>query len=310
MSRDVLSSRPVLKRLVFKAMVAVASHLPLQLTRLLGYAVAAIAWAVDARGRKTVRRNLGHFIPRSCPRARDRAVWAAYQSFAAQLSESMSLDRLPPWLLAPGRLVLVDPWGTFARKPLIGPAILVTVHANWELMLAAVHRLKLIEQVEAIALSQGDASIDHLFERMRGAVGCRSLLLDRAPLAAVRALKAGRILGIIADRDYTGTGLAVRFAGEPMAMPLGPAALAVQTGAPIVPMYLARRGPTSFMLVVDKPLRCDTAIPKQRQLVSLTERLAAVFTRFIAAAPSQWVAFHEAWPTGDLRKNVNEIRVL
>ncbi|MBA2479107.1 MAG: lysophospholipid acyltransferase family protein [Planctomycetes bacterium] len=295
MSRDLFAARPALKRTMFKAMIGVASYLPLPLTRMLGYAVSTIAWSVDARGRRTVRRNLAHFIPPSCPRALDRGVWAHYHSFATQLSESLRLHRLPSWLLAPERLTLVDPWATFAKKPLRGPVILVTVHTNWELMLAAVHRLGLIEQVEAIALSHGDPSIDHIFERMRGAVGCRSLLLDRAPLAAVRALKAGRILGIIADRDYTGSGIDVPIAGQPMTLPLGPAALSVQTGAPIVPMYLARSGPNRFMLFVDKPLLCDPGLAKQRQMADLTGRLAGVFTRFIAAAPTQWIAFHDAW---------------
>ncbi len=295
MSRDVLSKRPALRRLVYKAMAFVAGRLPMPFTRILSVIVSSLMWALDPRGRKAVACNLAHFIPASCPEARSRAVRHAYRSFAAQLSEGLRIDRLPDWYLAADRLALIDPWRVFARRPLAGPAILVTVHSNWELMLAATHRLRLIEQVEAISLSHGDPAIDHLFERKRGQVGCRSLLLDRAPLAALRALKAGRILGILADRDYTGNGVRVPFAGHSMVLPLGPAALAAQTGAPIIPMYLVRTGPTSFGLIVDKPLHADPALPKQHQVVSLTEQLANVLTRFVAAAPSQWVAFHDAW---------------
>lgn len=290
-----LGASPALRRATFRAMDAVANRLPMTLTRVLAIAVGTVMWFLDAAGRRVVARNLAHFIPRECRDARRRAVLRAYREFAVALSEGMRLGRLSPRYLAPDRLRFVDPFRVFASRPLRGPAILVTIHANWELMLAATHRLGLIEQVEAIAMSNGDPAIDHLFERKRAAVGCRSLLLDRAPLAALRALKAGRILGVLADRDYTGNGVRVRFAGEAMALPAGPAALSVQTGAPIVPMVLLRTGPRTFAVVVGRPLRPDPGKAKHAQVRELTDRLARVLARFIATAPSQWVAFHDAW---------------
>jgi KDO2-lipid IV(A) lauroyltransferase len=293
MSRDVLARHGAFKRVVYRLMDAVANRAPMPVTRVLALLVGTITWALDPRGRAVVRRNLAHFIPAACGEARARAVLAAYRSFAVQLSEGFRLGRLPESYLE--RLRLVDPWKVFAERPLRGPAILVTVHANWELMLAAVQRLKLIEQVEAIALSHGDPRIDHLFERKRAAVGCRSLLLDRAPLAALRSLKADRILGILADRDYTGNGVRVPFAGAPLSLPPGPAALSVQTGAPVVPMLLLRVAPTAFAVVVAKPLRADEALPRPQQVLDLTDRLARTMVRFIAAAPTQWVSFHDAW---------------
>jgi KDO2-lipid IV(A) lauroyltransferase len=299
LSRDLLAGRPWVRRAAYRAMDGVANRLPMGAARLLAYAVATFIWLADPRGRVTVRRNLAHFIPPHCPEALARSVRACYRSLALALCEGLRLGRLPERYLSPERLTLVDPWKVFAKRPMRGPAILVTVHANWDLMLAAVHRLKLIEQVEAITLSQGDPAIDHLFERKRALAGCRSLLLDRAPLAALRALKNERVLGILADRDYTGNGVRVPFAGQPMALPLGPAALAVQTGAPIVPMVLVRRSPSRFAVVVGKPLLADASLPKQAQLRTLTDRLARTLVRFIAAAPAQWIAFHDAWRDGE-----------
>ncbi len=286
---------PWLRRWSFRAMDTIANRLPMQATCLLAYGVGTLFWAFDPAGRRVVARNLGHFIPRACVEARQRAVLASYRLFALALSEGMRLGRLPERYLGRERLRLVDPWKVFETRPLVGPAILVTVHANWELMLAATQRLKLIEQVEAITLRQGDPVIDHLLDRKRSLAGCRSLLLDRAPLAALRALKAGRILGVLADRNYSGAGLMVSFAGEQVALPAGPAALAIQTGAPIVPMFLARQGHRRFVLLVGRPLRPDPRLAKPDHIRELTERLDGAMARFIAAAPAQWVAFHDAW---------------
>ena len=295
MSRDVLAGYPRLRLLVYRCKSAIARTSPLWLGRILAYGVGTVLWAFDARGRKVVARNLAHFIPVRCPEARARAVRRNYIAFSWYIYESFRLHRLPPAFFRPPALTITDPWGVFAQRPLRTPAILVTVHSNWELITAAIYHLGLIERVEVIALSSGDRAIDALFERMRNAVGAHSLNLDQAPLGALRALRAGKILGVVGDRDYTGNGLRVPFAGEAMSLPLGPAALAVQTHAPIIPMYLARRTHTSFSLVVGRPIHADPTCSKADQVVALTHQLAAVMVRFIVAAPAQWISFHDAW---------------
>ena len=298
MSRDLFADRPRLRLLLYRAKVRVANACPLWLGRTIAYAVGTLLWACDARGRVTVRRNLAHFLPARCPEALARAVRRSYINFGWYLAESFRLSRLPASFFRAPRLTMVDPWGVFANRPLHGPAILVTVHSHWEVLAAVTHRLGLITGAEVVALGSGDPRIDALFERQRNAVGTRSLLLDRAPLGSLRALKEGKILGLLGDRDYTGHGLAVPFAGEPMALPLGPAALAIQTRSPIIPLFLARSGPTRFTLIVGQPIHADPELPKNQQAELLTRRLACTMLRFIAAAPAQWVAFHDAWRPG------------
>jgi lauroyl/myristoyl acyltransferase len=297
MSRDVLGTHPRLRVLVFRAKFTIASACPMWLGRLLAYTVGTLLWAGDAGGRKVVRRNLAHFIPPRCSEALSRAVRRNYISFCWYIYESFRVHRLPPQFFQPPHLIMVDPWGVFAQRPLRTPAILVTVHINWELTAAAVHHLGLAEAVDIISLSSGDSTIDALFERKRNAVGMRSLSLEQAPLSALRALRAGKILGLVGDRDYSGTGLLVRFAGDLLRLPLGPAALAVQTHAPIIPMILVRQGHTRFKLVIGRPIHGKPGVAKNAQVTVLTEQLAATMTRFIATAPAQWVSFHDAWAT-------------
>ena len=54
----------------------------------------------------------------------------------------------------------------------------------------------------------------------------------------VQRLRAGKIVGLICDRDLTGGGIEVEFFGEKAQMMAGPAALAVQTGAALMPAIL------------------------------------------------------------------------
>jgi len=295
MSRDVLAFNPRLRLALFKAGFAVAEAVPLWLGRTLAYVVGTAAWAFDPRGRRTVARNLAHFLPPGCPQALARAVRRSYVNFAFSVCESFSLRALPRDTFQSPNLELIDPWGTFAARPFPGPAVFTTVHANWLMALGAYHHLGLIRSIEAIRLSHGDPAIDALFERAIAPFGCRSLLLDRAPLASLRALKDGRQLAVVAERDYIGNGLPIRFAGEVTRMPIGPAALAVQTGAPVIPSLMARRSAGRFVLIIGRPVRADPTRAKSEQVADLTRQLSATHARFIAAAPAQWVAFHDAW---------------
>lgn len=301
MSRDVLSASPALRRFGYRLAFVLGRWLPMPLGRLLAYACAQMSWLIDERGRAVVRRNLAHFLPRACPQALDRAVRRNYVAFWWSLYETFHLTAQDRDWCRPPRLELIDPFGVYAKRPLSGPLIMVTVHANWELAVAAHHALGVFEAIEVISLSHDDPEVDALFERMRNAAGGRSLLLDRAPLASLRALRAGKVLGIVADRDYTGSGVPLPFAGEPMLLPVGPAALAVQTGALIVPAFCVRRSPSRFAVIVGRPMRADPARPKNAEVERILRETAHTMLRFIGAAPSQWVAFHDAWASARQR---------
>jgi KDO2-lipid IV(A) lauroyltransferase len=295
MSRDVFASTPRLRQWAFRLKLAIARAMPMPYGRLVAYAVGHLLWWCDARGRRVVERNLSHFIPGRCREALARAVRRNYVNFCLYLYESFRVDRLPARFYTAPHLTVSDPYRVFAAGPLPGPTVLITVHSNWELFPAVTRRLGWTGSIDVIALSSGDPVIDNIFAGLRRSASAESLALDRAPLRTLRALKAGRTVGVVADRDYTGNGLRLPFAGQSMSLPLGPAALAVQTQAPIIPMFLARRGLTRLHLQVGKPLRADPAAPKAQEVDRLMRSLAAAMARFLAAAPAQWVAFHDPW---------------
>lgn len=295
MARDVFAFSPRLRLVAYHLFFAIAEHLPLWLSRTIAYFVAGSCWLVDARGRKMVERNVAHFIPRPCHEAQRRAARRSFISFAFNVCEGFAMGGMKRALFQPPHVELIDPWGVFAVRPRLQPTIFATVHCNWELAIAVYHHLNLINGCAAVALPHNDPAIDTLFDKMRGRFNCRSLLLDRAPLASLRALKDGQHLCLVGERDYTGNGLSVNFGGSPLRMPVGPAALAVQTGAPVVPCLLARRSPTRFVVIIGRPLLADPTRSKQAQVSELTQQLANGYARFLSAAPGQWIAFHDAW---------------
>lgn len=294
MSRDILASSPVYRRLIYRIAFCVTPFVPIWATRLLSYAGGVAAWFADPKGRRVVSANIGGLLGRD-PRRLQTLVRRNYVNFCLVLSDTFRLHALPRHYPHAARVKVIDPWNTLNKRPLKGPMIMATAHANWEMLVAVMHRLGYAPTCRTVALSHGDEVIDALFERARSAVGNRSLLLETAPQGALRALRQGRLLGIVADRDYSGAGVTVPINDKKVSIPVGPAALSIQTGTPVVPLVLIRRGPSNFTLVVDKPLLADPALPKRKAVKKLTTELTMRLTRILRAVPGQWVAFHPYW---------------
>ncbi len=105
------------------------------------------------------------------------------------------------------------------------------------------------------------------------------------PMGALAiALGRGRLVCLVADRDLTGQGVSVDLLGEEARLPVGPAALARRTGAPLLAATLSYHGPL---------LRVDFSDPivvrKGRQgLASTTQQIADWFSVGIRAHPVDW----------------------
>ena len=85
------------------------------------------------------------------------------------------------------------------------------------------------------------------FERVRGALGVTIVPIAGAAEALVEALERGEMVGLVADRVIgRGRGARVELFGAPARLPLGPAALSVQTGAPIWLQAVERVGSGSL----------------------------------------------------------------
>lgn len=296
MSRDVLEASPGLRRLTYRLLFVAVPLIPLQACRFMAWVGATVFWFLDARGRRVVAANLAPLIASRAHEPLRRAVRRSYICFTLSLAEGLHLHRLPPAMLTLPGYRCTDPWKVLADPPLRGPRIMVTLHMNWELAPALLHQRGELALLHALSLTHHDEEIDALYERYRAAAGVRSLWLDRAPLASLRALGEGAVLGIVGDRDYTGKGIAVRVCDRPLRIPVGPAALAVQTGAPIQPAMLARRGLGRFHMLLGRPIHARTDRPKRDEIRRISDELAHWFERCLRAAPSQWVAFHPVWP--------------
>lgn len=278
---DLLPGFPRLRWFLWSWAVRLAPHLPLRPLRFVALCAGWLAWLHMPARRRLAERRLTALVPDRW--ARERTAGRIFTNFVLHTAEFLRLDHLPA---EPVRVV--DPWGVFAKRPLTGPAVLVTAHANWERLVEVLHRLGLTVQIETVAAPHPDRRIDALLAGLRQRVGCRSATLDHAPLPLLRALRDHRVAILAADRP-AGRTLSVRLgSGCALPVPMGPAALAVQADCPLIPILLGRQGLDHWVLLVDRPLRGDPRLDQIRRTRTLAEQSGRRLYRLLAACPGQW----------------------
>jgi phosphatidylinositol dimannoside acyltransferase len=131
----------------------------------------------------------------------------------------------------------------------------------------------------------------------------RSLGLTIVPLgpdagtALLRALKAGGIVGLIADRDIPRTGVEVDLFGERTTLPSGPATLALRTGAPLIVAGIYFDGRRGHRGVVRPPLEVARTGRLRDDVARVTQALAHELEGLIRVAPDQWHLLQPNWPS-------------
>jgi KDO2-lipid IV(A) lauroyltransferase len=142
----------------------------------------------------------------------------------------------------------------------------------------------------------GDPALQHWFERTRSVFGVRIVTLREARRELAAALKRGEHVGLVADRDVSGGGMEVSFFGSPAPIPIGPAFLAVDAGAPIYLAGIWRTGRLTYRGRLDE-IPVSTEGTRRQRVEATIAAEAAAFERMIAHAPDQWGAiFFPIWP--------------
>lgn len=207
------------------------------------------------------------------------------RAIASYLRTQAEVLALPGWSRETvlGRVQTVN--AEVLRSAYRGPGAVVALphSGNWDLAGAwAAHQGM---PVTSVAERLGDAEFD-AFLRFRRELGIE-VLSDRDPgvlgeLAA--AVRAGRLVCLVADRDLLGSGVTVSWAGRQVRMPAGPALVARRTGATLLPA-ICQYTPTGMAIVFGDPV---VSRPGRDGLTQMTQQVADFFARWVARRPQDW----------------------
>jgi KDO2-lipid IV(A) lauroyltransferase len=130
---------------------------------------------------------------------------------------------------------------------------------------------------------------------MRREQGIDVVAVENSPREILRALKAGRIVGLAYDRDITESGQVVQFFGAPARLPDGAVQLALKYGCPVIIGFAVREPDNRARVMIEPPLMFERSGDSARDLRAGVEKIAAIMERVFRADPDQWLMFQKLW---------------
>ena len=247
-----------------------------------------VTWlAAEGRGTRLARAAADD------PRALERLVRLAYRHAARYYLE---VARTPAIAEAgTGSRLDIETPEVVAEAFVGDPVVFVGLHFG-AVELPALYLAERTGGAVAPMETVADPDLQAWFLRTRGAIGVRIVSLREARRALLAALRGGTSVGLVGDRDLTGGGTATTLFGAPATLPLGPAMLAVESGAR---PYVVGARRTSNGRYAGRLER--VAVPpdgsRRERVIATTDAIARAFERIIEDAPEQWWAvFFPIWP--------------
>jgi lauroyl/myristoyl acyltransferase len=213
-----------------------------------------------------------------------RVARRAFQNYGRMLIDfvlmgSLTPDELVKRVTLGGREHLDD---ALAR----GRGVIVpTPHmGSWDM--AGSYAAALGYKVSAVA-ERFPGSMNDAVVQTRQRFGMRVITLGRAAVRAIsQAVRENEIVALVCDLEQ-GPGVEVRFFGRRAIVPGGPAAIALKTGATILPSMQVQTEPGRYHISLDPPLGLREGDTKE----SVMQRIVTRFEEFIRMRPEQWYAF-------------------
>lgn len=246
------------------------------------------------QGRQTMLRNYERVLPNATTRERQRVAresLANYCRYMVEFAASGNLspgERLAVGVETPGFEGL-DRGLAKGRGALVAP-----MHfGNWDLgaTIAAARGYTLTVVGETF----GHPGLDELVVAGREALGVRLVKMERVGPSLVRSLRRNEMLATLIDRPLSEGGVRVRFFGEEVEVPAGPARLALRTGAAVGAVAFPRRGAGRIDVLSNFDLDFEPSGDTARDVQALTQAIMSAHEAFVRQYPEQWYMFREFW---------------
>jgi lauroyl/myristoyl acyltransferase len=213
-----------------------------------------------------------------------RVARRAFQNYGRMLIDFVLMGSLTPNELIQRASVDGRPHLDEALARGRGAIMAVPHMGSWDV--AGSYAAALGYKISAVA-ERFPGSLNDAVLKSRQRFGMDVIMLGRAAVRALtEALQANRIVALLCDLEQ-GPGVGVRFFGRHAVVPGGPAALALKTGAALLPACQYSTAPGRHHVHLDPPLAVNEGDTKE----SLMQRVVDRFEDFIRERPDQWYAF-------------------
>ncbi|MET8639651.1 phosphatidylinositol mannoside acyltransferase [Streptomyces sp. NPDC004675] len=262
----------------------------------LGRSVADLAWKRRGTSVQRLEGNYARVVPDASPKRLAELSRAGMRSYLRYWMESF---RLPAWSAERVRNGF-DPKDLHFLTDGLAEGrgvILALPHlANWDLAGAWV-TTKLGIPFTTVAERLKPETLYDRFVAYREGLGMEVLPHSGGSAfgTLARRLRDGGLVCLVADRDLSASGTEVSFFGETARMPAGPALLAQQTGALLLPVTLWYDESPVMQGRLHPPVEVPGSGTRAEKTSVMTQALADAFATGIAEHPEDWHMLQRLW---------------
>ncbi|MFE7598939.1 phosphatidylinositol mannoside acyltransferase [Streptomyces sp. NPDC057494] len=275
---------------------ATVKKLPEPVAAGLGRQIADFAW--KRRGKSVLRleSNLARVVPDATPERLAELSQAGMRSYMRYWMESF---RLPTWSKEQvERSVDIKDQHNLEEGLASGRGVILALPhlANWDLAGVWVTR-SLGVPFTTVAERLKPESLYDRFVAYRESLGMEVLPHTGGSAfgTLARRLRAGGLICLVADRDLSASGTEVTFFGDTARMPAGPAILAQQTGALLLPVTLWYDDTPVMQGRIHGPIDVPESGTRAEKTSLMTQALADAFASGIADHPEDWHMLQRLW---------------
>jgi KDO2-lipid IV(A) lauroyltransferase len=278
--------------LLVRFATALVRLMPASLVGQIGGAVGLAVYVLDGAHRRVAHGNVLAAFPARSEAERRRIVRGAFAHFGRLLFELLKFSTLSPEAM----LARVEFEGEERVRAAHGRGkgvLFVTGHFGfWELQ-AMVHALKL-QPMAVLARPLDNQALNRLLEEVRTRTGNSVIYRQGALRRALRTLHDGHGVGILIDQHILSRdAVEVDFFNRPAATTSAVAALALRTGAPVVPLFALPLGGGRYRMVYEHPVEPPPASPTAVR--EFTQRCTDVLEMYVRRHPELWLWMHRRW---------------
>jgi KDO2-lipid IV(A) lauroyltransferase len=286
----------VRERIEYTAVAALrrlTAVLPYPLLLLCGRVLGYIFYVVDGTHRRVALENLAVAFPRRSPAERRAIVRAAFAHFGCLLFEFLKFSTLSPEQIL--ERVQFDGEERVRLAYAQGKGVLfVTGHFGfWELH-ALAHPLR-FEPIGVLARTLDNARLNTLLEEIRQRTGNVVIYRQGSIRKVMRMLSESHGVAILIDQHITtADAVYVDFFERSAATTSAVAAMALRTGAPIVPVFALPSGRGRYRLIYEHPVE-PPAADSEDAVREFTQRCTDVLEMYVRRHPELWLWMHRRW---------------
>ncbi|MFH1081581.1 MAG: lysophospholipid acyltransferase family protein [Pseudomonadota bacterium] len=180
-----------------------------------------------------------------------------------------------------------------------GLLTIIAHFGNWELMPVTVPLLLKFPEIPYIVYRPLDSPVlDNIVEHVRTMNGNELIPKGGSGKRIMTLLKENHAIAILSDQNVAAReGVFVDFFGRPACTGVGLAVLALRSGAPVLPMFMARQKSGKYKLILKPLVEVSQSGDYERDLMENTQRFTKVVEDVVREYPDQWFWIHQRWKT-------------